>query len=65
MPTEAAAAGGSHPPAASVLPLIATLVPCPPARRSRDQTAVATAIVFLHKYYAVRSIERNDPFVSR
>lgn len=26
--------------------------------------AVATAVVFLHRFYAAKSLARNDPFVS-
>jgi hypothetical protein len=27
--------------------------------------AVASAVVFLHRFYAAKSLARNDPFVSR
>ena len=32
--------------------------------RCRDNMAVATAVVFLHRFYAAKSLARNDPFVS-
>lgn len=47
---------------------------CPPAeparpatacrRTCRDHLAIATAVVYLHRFYALKSLRLNDPFVS-